>query len=187
MAPTSVHPDFETQALAYLRELRAVALRYARNDRDADDLVQETMLRALAAWSRFQQGTNCRAWLFRILTNSFINEYRRLAKERALANRGDGLVSPARLWAARDPEAALLEPLLGDEVIAALGSLPDDFRSVVILADLQGLSYREIATRLGCPLGTVMSRLHRARRLLEAALSDYARESGVRRQAAVAA
>jgi RNA polymerase sigma-70 factor (ECF subfamily) len=171
-------PDFE-QALEHIAELRATALRYARNERDAEDLVQETLLRALAAWDNFQQGTNCRAWLFRILTNSFINEYRRACKERAWAGRNEPLYSPARRRAAGDPEGALLERLLGDEVVAALAALPDDFRCVVVLADLEGLSYREIATRLACPIGTVMSRLYRARRMLEVSLGEYARELGL--------
>jgi len=175
--------DFERQALGYLGELRATALRYARNQRDAEDLVQETLLRAYAAWGSFQQGTNCRAWLFRILTNSFINEYRRLSKERAFAGRNEPLFSPARRFAAGDPEGALCERMLGDEVLAALAALPDDFRDVVMLADVQGMSYREIATTIGCPLGTVMSRLYRARRILESSLGEYAREIGIADQA----
>jgi RNA polymerase sigma-70 factor (ECF subfamily) len=171
--------DFESQALQHLSELRAAALRYARNERDAEDLVQETLLRAFAAWGSFQQGTNCRAWLFRILTNSFINEYRRLSKERAYAGRNEPLFSPARRHAAGDPEGALCERMLGDEVTAALSALPGDFRCVVVLADVQGMSYREIAETIGCPLGTVMSRLYRARRILETSLGEYAREIGI--------
>lgn len=141
--------------------------------------MQETLLRAYAAWGSFQQGTNCRAWLFRILTNSFINEYRRLSKERAYAGRNEPLFSPARRHAAGDPEGALCERMLGDEVTAALSALPDDFRCVVVLADVQGMSYREIAETIGCPLGTVMSRLYRARRILESSLGEYAREIGI--------
>jgi RNA polymerase sigma-70 factor (ECF subfamily) len=175
--------DFEQQALGYLGDLRATALRYARNERDAEDLVQETLLRAYAAWESFQQGTNCRAWLFRILTNSFINEYRRISKERAWAGRNEPLYSPARRHAAGDPEGAFCERMLGDEVLAALKALPEDFRCVVVLADLQGMSYREIARTIGCPLGTVMSRLYRARRILEISLGDYAREIGIADQA----
>jgi RNA polymerase sigma-70 factor (ECF subfamily) len=171
--------NFEHHALGYLTELRATALRYSRNERDAEDLVQETLLRAFAAWESFEQGTNCRAWLFRILTNSFINEYRRLCKERAWAGRNEPLYSPARRHAAGDPEGALCERMLGDEVVAALAALPEDFRSVVVLADVQGMSYRQIANTIGCPLGTVMSRLYRARRILEVSLGDYAREIGI--------
>jgi RNA polymerase sigma-70 factor (ECF subfamily) len=170
---------FEQQALGHLHELYATALRYARDEKDAEDLVQETLLRAYAAWEQFQEGTNCRAWLFRILTNNFINEYRRLHRERRWLARTDPLVSPLRRRAARDPEGAFHELLLGDEVVAALSTLPEGFKKVVILADLQGLSYREIAEELDCPLGTVMSRLHRGRRMLSFQLQDYARTQGI--------
>jgi RNA polymerase sigma-70 factor, ECF subfamily len=178
---------FEREALEHLGELRATALRFSRNERDAEDLVQETLVRALAAWEQFQQGTNCRAWLFRILTNNFINEYRRATKERAWVGRGEPMLSPARRQAAGDPEGVLIERLLGDEVTAALADLPEEFRKVVVLADLQGLTYREIARELRCPLGTVMSRLFRARRILETSLGEYAREYGIGRLGVVAA
>jgi len=170
---------FEREALEHVSELRASALRFSRNERDAEDLVQETLVRALAAWERFRPGTNCRAWLFRILTNNFINEYRRANKERAWVGRGEPMLSPARRQAAGDPEGALHDRLLGDEVVAALAALPEEFRRVVVMADVQGHTYREIARELRCPLGTVMSRLHRARRLLEGSLGDYAREHGI--------
>jgi RNA polymerase sigma-70 factor, ECF subfamily len=179
--------EFERQALRHLSELYSTALRFSRNERDAEDLVQETLLRALAGWDQFQQGTNCRAWLFRILTNNFINEYRRVHKERDWVGRDEPLLSPARCFAAKDPEGALVERFIGDEVSRALSSLPEEFRQVVILADLQGWSYRDIAKHLSCPLGTVMSRLYRARRLLESALGEYAREQGILREGAVAA
>ena len=182
--PSSKKNSFEQQALGYSNELYNTALRYARDEKAAEDLVQETWLRAFAAWEQFQQGTNCRAWLFRILTNNFINEYRRVSKERRWVTINDPLVSPARRHAACDPEGTLLNSLLADEVVSALLDLPEDFRRVVILADLQGLSYREIAERLDCPLGTVMSRLYRARRVLEPQLVDYARQQGICRQAA---
>lgn len=171
--------SFEQQALGYLGELYATALRFARDEKDAEDLVQETLLRAFAAWEQFQQGTNCRAWLFRILTNNFINEYRRSHRERRWLARTDPLVSPLRRRAAWDPEGVLHERLLGDEVVAALATLPEDFRQVVIFADIQGLSYREISDRMCCPLGTVMSRLHRARRILGQQLRDYAQTQGI--------
>lgn len=184
MPSCATRDTFEHQALRHLGELYSRALRYARNDRDAEDLVQETLLRAYASWEKFQQGTNCRAWLFRILTNNFINEYRRSIKERRWVSRQDPIVSPARRHAARDPEGDLHNRMLGDEVVAALRALPDDFRDVVILADLQGKSYREIAEHIQCPIGTVMSRLYRARRILEGQLADYARERGITRHAA---
>jgi RNA polymerase sigma-70 factor (ECF subfamily) len=175
---------FAREALIHQRDLRAVALRYARNEGDADDLVQETLMRAYAAWHRFQLGTNCKAWLLRILTNSFINEYRRNTKERRWLAREEPLVCPIRRRAAADPEGVLMEQLLSDEVKAALGTLSHDYRQVVVLADLQGLSYREIANRVGCPMGTVMSRLHRGRRQLSRVLTSYAREQGILKEAA---
>jgi len=186
MAP-SKRLSFEREALGHLGELYTTALRYSHNEKDAEDLVQETLLRAYAAWEQFEEGTNCRAWLFRILTNNFINEYRRSHRERRWLARIDPLVSPIRRRAAWDPEGVLHEKLLGDEVVAALATLPDDFKQVVVLADLQGLSYREIALRMECPLGTVMSRLHRARRILGQQLLDYARAQGICRSVAAAA
>lgn len=187
MAYPKKHVSFEKEALRHISELYATALRYARNERDAEDLVQETLLRALAAWDHYQQGTNCRAWLFRILTNNFINEYRRNVKERRWLGAGEPIISPSRRRAARDPEGALLERMVGDEVLKALTDIPLDFRKVVVMADLCGMSYREIARKLDCPMGTVMSRLYRGRRLLEQTLGDYAREQGILRTPAAAA
>ena len=170
---------FEQEALSHREELYAVALRYARDAKDAEDLVQETFMRAFAAWEQFRQGTNCRAWLFRILTNNFINEYRRVDRERRWLSRTGPLMSSLTCRAASDPEGVLHDLLVGDEVVAALATLPDDFRKVVVLADLHGLSYREVAQQLDCPLGTVMSRLHRGRRMLSLHLQDYARRQGI--------
>lgn len=178
---------FTEVALEHRNELFAAALRFVRNRRDAEDLVQDTFLRAFAAWETFEEGSNCRAWLYRILTNSFINDYRRHVKERRWLSHGETFISQSRKRAAADPEGALMEPLLGDEVVRALSDLPEDFRRVVMLADLYGMSYREIAKDLRCPMGTVMSRLFRARRLLEAMLKDYAAEQGILRPAAQAA
>ncbi|MCB9557681.1 MAG: sigma-70 family RNA polymerase sigma factor [Deltaproteobacteria bacterium] len=176
---STTHAAFEQQALIHRKDLYAVALRYARNHGDAEDLVQETMMRALSAWDRFKPGTNCRAWLFRILTNSFINECRRLTRERRWVNAGDPVISPVRRRAAADPESVFVDGMLADEVHHALAALAPEFRQVVTLADLRGLSYRQIAKQLDCPLGTVMSRLYRARRQLESQLGDYAKEAGV--------
>lgn len=164
-------------------ELFAAALRYARDRRDAEDLVQETLLRAFAAWERFEAGTNCRAWLYRILVNSFISECRRISRDRRWATIDEPVIANERQNATLDPERLLLEATLADEVVAALAGLPEDFRRVVVLADLEGLSYREVALHIGCPVGTVMSRLHRARRLLEEQLGSYAREQGIRKAA----
>ena len=175
--------EFAQHALGHEHELFATALRYARNHVDAEDLVQETLLRAYAGWDGFQRGTNCRAWLFRILTNSFINECRRLGKERRWIGLNEPIMSPTRRRAAQDPEGTLVEGGLADEVVGALEALPPDFRQVVVLADLENLSYRDIARRLSCPMGTVMSRLYRGRRLLESALGDYARQQGISKAA----
>ncbi len=175
---------FEKHALGYLKDLYSTALRYSRDEKDAEDLVQETMLRAFAAWEQFQHGTNCRAWLFRILTNNFINEYRRIHKERNWLNKNEPLLSPARRRAAQDPEGAFIDHHFADEVLQALMSLPEEFRRVVIFTDVQGMSYREVADVLNCPIGTVMSRLYRARRILEEALQEYAQEHGIRRRVA---
>ncbi len=179
--------SFEKEALCHLSELYAIALRYCQNEHNAEDLVQETLLRAYSAWDHFQRGTNCRAWLFRILTNSFINDYRKGVKERQHRQRGEEPISPDRVRAAQDPEGVRVEQLLGDEVVSALRDLPPEFRRVVVLADLQGLSYRDIARELRCPMGTVMSRLFRARRMLEGMLRDYAQEQGILRPLAAAA
>lgn len=181
------HTSFEKEAMGHISELYATALRYARDERDAEDLVQETLLRALTAWDHYQQGTNCRAWLFRILTNNFINSYRRNVKERRWLGAGEPIISPSRRRAARDPEGAILERLVGDEVLQALQDIPNDFCKVVVMADLCGMSYREISRTLDCPMGTVMSRLYRGRRLLEELLEDYAREQGILRTPAAAA
>ncbi len=187
MIRLSKRKRFEKEALKHAGELYATALRYVRNPKDAEDLVQETFLKAYAAWDNFQEGTNCRAWLFRILTNSFINEYRRGIKERRWQGRGEPIICPHRRQEARDPEGAMVDRMLSDEVELALSELSPDFRTVVEMADLQGLSYKDIAYKLGCPMGTVMSRLFRARRVLEAMLKEYALEVGVLRPAAQAA
>lgn len=181
--------DFEREVLPHRDELFGCALRYTRNPRDAEDLVQETLLRAFAAWSRFIPGSNARAWAFRILTNSFINTCRRSKRHRRFATENPGeavraLYGAERPREARDPEHALLEDTLSDDVVAALEALADDYREVVLLADIAGVRYRDIAEQLDVPIGTVMSRLFRARRQLEERLADYAAEAyGIRRRA----
>jgi RNA polymerase sigma-70 factor (ECF subfamily) len=187
MSQSNKQDSFEQEALGHSTDLYAAALRYVRNERDAEDLVQETLARAYAAWDHYQRGTNCRAWLFRILTNNFINDYRKHVKEQRWILAGDPIISPNRRREARDPEGTLVEGTLSDEVVGALNELPSDFKQVVILADLQGKTYREIAKALSCPIGTVMSRLYRARRMLEEVLEDYAREQGIVRPVAKAA
>jgi RNA polymerase sigma-70 factor (ECF subfamily) len=151
--------------------------------------VQETLLRAFAAWPRFVPGSNARAWAFRILTNSFINHYRRGKRHRRLASENpDDAVSafygPRHSRAATDPDHDLLADALSDEVVRALRGLDDEYRDVVMLADLGGVRYRDIAARLGLPIGTVMSRLFRARRQLETQLCEFAAaDYGIRRAA----
>ena len=156
--------EFEALAVKHLDGLYAAALRLTKNQRDAEDLVQDTYLRAFRFFDRFERGTNIKAWLFKILTNTFINRYRRSVKERSLV---DG------------PEQHFIDRLLSDDVLEALDAVPIDFRMAVILADLQDFSYREIADILDVPVGTVMSRLFRGRRLLQKSLAGYAVEAGV--------
>jgi RNA polymerase sigma-70 factor (ECF subfamily) len=176
------------EVLPHRDVLLAAALRMTRQRNDAEDLVQETLLRAYMAWQSFAPGTNCRAWLLRILTNAFINGYRRRRRHNRFTNDcPDDAVAAFYGDApeeAKDPEASLLRDELGDEVTAALDTLAPDYREVVELADLQGVRYREIADLLGVPIGTVMSRLFRARRLLEVQLSDFAAtDYGIRKAA----
>ncbi len=181
--------NFQEEVLPLRDDLFATALRYTRNPSDADDLVQDTMARAFGAWERFEAGTNCRAWLFRILTNSFINGYRRRKRHLKFTHEsGDDATTAlyGEIGArAPSPSEGIVEQVLGDEVSAALDTLGDEYRKVVEMADLSGHRYKDIATKLGVPIGTVMSRLFRARRQLENLLSDYAASDyGIRRIAA---
>jgi len=175
---------FEEMAQGQLDGLFAAALRLTRNGRDAEDLVQDAVLRAYRFFDKFEPGTNFRAWLFKILTNTFINRYRRSVKERTLVDGPEReavteqFVSRAASDQAADPERHLLDRMVSDEVVKAIDALPIDFRLVVILADVQDFSYKEIADILDVPVGTVMSRLFRGRRLLERGLLSYAAESG---------
>jgi RNA polymerase sigma-70 factor (ECF subfamily) len=176
--------EFEALALRHLDSLYGAAVRLTRNERDAEDLVQDALLRAYRFFERFERGTNIKAWLFKILTNTFINRYRRSAKERTLVDGPEQeavqgqLVSRDAADAAADPERWYFDRVLSEDVLRAVDALPLDFRMVVILADLQEFSYREIADVLDVPVGTVMSRLFRGRRLLQKALAGYAVESG---------
>jgi len=176
---------FERDALGHLDALYANALRLTRNPHDAEDLLQETYLRAYRFHDRFEAGSNLRAWLFRIQFNTFVNRYRRQNKHKAiLAEMGEapdvrGVMSRSAMRALSDPESAMLRPLIGKEIERALDQLPEDQRVVVLLADVEEFSYREIAEIVGCPIGTVMSRLHRARRALQVELADHARQLGL--------
>ena len=176
--------EFEALALPHLDGLYAAALRLAKNPRDAEDLVQDAVLRAYRFFDKFERGTNIKAWLYKILTNTFINRYRRVTKERNIVEDErdsvqDRLVSRDAADQAENPERAYFDRLLSDDVLRAIDAVPVDFRIAVILADLQDFSYKEIADILEVPVGTVMSRLFRGRRLLQKQLAEYAAASGV--------
>jgi RNA polymerase sigma-70 factor, ECF subfamily len=175
---------FEREALPFMRDLFAAALRLTRNRTDAEDLLQETYLRAYRGFAGFRPGTNLRAWLYRILTNTYINSYRKRQREPQVVP--DDSVEEWYLYdrlsregAGASAEAEVLDALPDEDVQAALESLPEQFRMAVLLADVEGFSYKEIAEMLGIPIGTVMSRLHRGRRALERRLWDVVRERGM--------
>ena len=176
---------FADEALPHLGQLRAAATAMTRNPHDAEDLVQETYTKAYASFQQFREGTNARAWLLRILTNTFINSYRRRQREPARVSTtgledwqftqgwtGDG-------GAPRSAEDMALDRLPDTEVFQAMRELPRDFRTAVYLADMEGFSYREVADIMACPVGTVMSRLHRARGQLRTMLREQAAERGI--------
>lgn len=189
--PNRTRQEFEELALTHLDPLFSAALRLTKNERDAEDLVQDTFMRAYRFFDRFERGTNIKAWLFKILTNTFINRYRRKVKERSVVEGvdresvHDRFVSRDASDFAANPEQYFFDRLLSDDVLRAIDELPIDFRLVVILADLQEFSYKEIAEILDCPVGTVMSRLFRGRKLLQKNLRDYAAGQGVLRTAKV--
>jgi len=176
---------FEADALPYLDQLYGTALRMTRSPSDAEDLVQDTYAKAFAAFRSYEQGTNLRAWLFRILRNTFINNYRK-AQRQPSSGPSEELTDGQLLdleqrnsGGVRSAENEALERLGDDEIAAAMATIPEDFRTAVYLADVEGFSYKEIADIMETPVGTVMSRVHRGRKALRALLADYARERGL--------
>ena len=176
---------FSVEMLTHLDTLYTVASRMTRGSSEAEDLVQDTIVKAMRAREQFEPGTNLKAWLLRILTNTFINRYRRGGLERDLFEGpdadplADGWVGASTMRSIRDPETAALRPLVEAEVVRALDELPPEFRLAVVLSDVEELSYKEIADVMGCPIGTVMSRLHRGRKLLQKSLRDHAIAMGL--------
>ena len=168
--------------MPHLPALYGAALRLCRNEGDAEDLVQETLLRAYRFFDTFEAGTNCKAWLFRILTNTFRNGYRENEREQEILDEVEA--SEANLGqfvsaAPRDTESALLGHMVSRDVEQALAAIPAEFRLAVVLADLEDFSYKEIADIMECPAGTVMSRLFRGRKMLQKLLYSYAIEQGI--------
>jgi RNA polymerase sigma-70 factor (ECF subfamily) len=174
---------FEREALPHLDTVYRVALRLAGDPHDADDLVQETLLRALRGWHQYRPGTNIRAWLLTILQHAFINRYRRDRRRGEVADVHE--IEPFTAFPDApdtDPEDDFFAQIVDDQVLRAIDALPPDYREVLVLSDLEGLPYAEIAGIVGAPVGTVKSRLFRARRHLQRQLYDYAVEAGVIRR-----
>lgn len=182
---TDMRDLFEAQAMPFIDQLYAAAMRMTRNPSDAQDLVQETFVKAFASFKQFEQGTNLKAWLYRILTNTFINTYRKKQREPYQGTIDDledwqlGGAESTTATSSRSAEAEAIDHLPDSAVKDALQSIPEDFRLAVYFADVEGFSYQEIAEIMKTPIGTVMSRLHRGRRLLRDLLAGYAEERGL--------
>ena len=176
----SKREEFEEEALVHLEALYGLGLRLTGGDEaEAEDLVQEAVLRAWRSWETYERGTNCRAWLMTILRNTFINDFRRKKSRPDPVDYDD--VAERPVWSqlkAEDPEGAFFDRIVDEEVLRSIEELPDEFRVTLVLSDVQGLAYDEIAEQLGVPVGTVKSRLYRARRRLQKELYDYAVSMG---------
>jgi RNA polymerase sigma-70 factor (ECF subfamily) len=176
---------FETEARPHLDTLYSTALRLTRSPVDAEDLVQDTLVRAYRFYDRFEAGTNFKAWLLRIQMNAFVNRYRRSARERQVfdgpmaAPVGEGVMSRATMRGLTDPVGDAQRQIIAREINRAFDQLSEDARAMVLLADVEELSYKEIAEVMGCPIGTVMSRLHRARKQLQLSLHQHAVQLGI--------
>jgi RNA polymerase sigma-70 factor (ECF subfamily) len=179
--------NFERDAMQYARQLYSAAMRMTRDRTDAEDLVQETYLKAYRAYGSFEEGTNLKAWLYRILTNTYINQYRKESRRPSEVDLGavEDLYLYRRMGseetaeASRSTEDRVLDGLVESDIKRAVESLPENFRIPVLLADLEGFSYKEIAEILDIPIGTVMSRLHRGRKAMQKVLWDYAQSRGL--------
>jgi RNA polymerase sigma-70 factor (ECF subfamily) len=181
---TEPRAQFEEQALPFMDQLYAAAMRMTRNPADAADLVQETFVKAFGSWATFTQGTNLKAWLYRILTNTYINTYRKKQREPYQSSADELLdwqLAEAESHTStglRSAEMEALDRLADADIVEAMAALPEEFRLAVYLADVEGFPYKEIAEIMETPVGTVMSRLHRGRTLLRDSLADYAVERG---------
>ena len=176
--------EFETEALPHMDSLYRTALRMTKNEKDAEDLVQEALVKAYRFWDKFESGSNCRAWLFKIMTNIFMNDYRSKSRSPVAVNVDD--IDDNFLYGQlaqgtgdfENPESRLFSKIFDDDVKKAIEGLPDDFRLVIVLSFLEGFSYQEIADIADLQLGTVKSRLHRGRKLLQKELFEYAVKNG---------
>jgi RNA polymerase sigma-70 factor (ECF subfamily) len=179
--------NFEKDAMQYARQLYSAAMRMTRNPADAEDLVQETFLKAYRAYHTFEEGTNLKAWLYRILTNTYINKYRKDSRRPSEVDLGSvedlylyrNIGSEESAEAARTTEDRVLDGLVESDIKKAVEDLPENFRLPVLLADLEGFSYKEISDILDIPIGTVMSRLHRGRKAMQKSLWEYAVKRGL--------
>jgi len=177
--------EFEEEALTHTDELYSKALQYTKNEKDSEDLVQKTLTKAYENWDRYETGTNCRAWLFTILRNTFINNYRSQKREREILNSDDNRAVKKYLFNQKgteyyeNPEKEKMNKTFSQDLHESLKTLSEEFRRVVVLADLNDFSYKEIAYILDCPVGTVMSRLFRGRKLMRQQLVDAAYERGI--------